>query len=509
MTGKQKNRKYILYWGVVLCCCFFINTPLYSEDSLPVAVSPKQEIRAVWLTTIYGLDWPHKPAATEAEAEKQQNELIAILDRLREANFNMVFLQVRQRGDVIYNSKIEPISRVISGKYGVESSYDPLAFAVEECHKRGMECHAWFVTFPVGTPARVRAQGSKSVVKRHPELCKLHKEEWYLDPGVSGTGDYILSLVQEVVDGYDIDGVHFDYIRYPEGAETFPDKKEYEASGKNMKLADWRRENINKIVARVYDWVKEVKPWVQVSSSPLGKYSRIEKVPNAGWTAFETVFQDPISWIGEGKQDMIVPMMYYKNNNFFPFVEHWAENTKDRLFVPGLGVYRMEAKDSNWAVDDIIEQLDYVRNFGSSGCAFFRCSNVFDNTKGLYDRLKDTYFKYPAQLPPLTWLSDSIPSAPQEIVVERLDDKLKLTWQEPDSLSESLTYTIYYTQSDSIDLGSSQAMIATGVRDTVAFIPIDPETEKLYTFCVTASNRYRLESVPSRETFYYLSEFVK
>ena len=125
---------------------------------------PKHEIRAIWLTTIYGLDWPHKPATSEAALKAQKQELCDILDRLAAANFNMVFLQVRMRGDVIYRSSIEPASRTFSGKYGVMPGYDPLAFAVEECHKRGMECHAWFVTFPVGTDKTVKEQGKLSVV---------------------------------------------------------------------------------------------------------------------------------------------------------------------------------------------------------------------------------------------------------------------------------------------------------------------------------------------------------
>ena len=270
--------------------------------------SPKHEIRAVWLTTIYGLDWPQKPATTEYGRKMQQQELCQILDRLKEANFNMVFVQVRMRGDVIYKSAIEPASKTFSGKYGVMPGYDPLAFVIEECHKRGMECHAWMVTFPVGTDKIVKEQGRNSVVKRMPSLCKRFNGEWYLDPGVPGTDQYILSLVKEIVNGYDVDGIHFDYIRYPEEAKKFPDRTAYNKSGKGMPLDEWRRSNITRMVSMIYDWVKGVKPWIQVSSSPLGKYSRIPKVPNAGWTAYESVYQDPGKWLQQGKHDMVVPM---------------------------------------------------------------------------------------------------------------------------------------------------------------------------------------------------------
>ena len=175
---------------------------------LQAADSPKYEIRAVWLTTVYGLDWPRFAANSEHSRKAQQEAVSDMLDRLQDANFNTVFFQVRLRGDVAYRSAIEPMSYVFSGKEGVSPGYDPLAYVIKECHQRGMECHAWFVTFPLGTDEFVRKLGKKSVVKRHPELCKKHKGEWYLDPGIPGTTDYILSLVREIVSNYDIDGIH-------------------------------------------------------------------------------------------------------------------------------------------------------------------------------------------------------------------------------------------------------------------------------------------------------------
>ena len=481
---------------------------LFSVATLAVE-PPKQEIRAVWLTTIYGLDWPHRPATSEREYQAQREALTDLLDRLADANFNMVFIQARLRGDVIYRSVIEPANKILTGKYGRMPDYDPLAFAVEECHKRGMECHAWFVTFPVGTEKNVREQGKLSVVKRHPKLCKLYNGEWYLDPGVPETADYILSLVKELVSGYDIDGIHFDYIRYPEQANRFPDKSVYRKYGKSMKMADWRRENINKMVFKIYDWVKQVKPWVQVSSSPLGKYSRIKEVPNAGWTAYESVYQDAAQWLLSGKQDMIVPMMYYLHENFFPFVDNWVENANGRMIVPGLGAYRLLEEEADWALTDLTDQIDYSRYFGGSGCSFFRCGNILSDVKGIYRELRDNYYKYPAQLPPLTWLNDSVPEAPNEIRVERLEGELKLSWDKPENEMQDLTYTVYYSLTDSIDTSSAQQILATNIHGTELYLPISAAYEQGYLFVVTSSTRYHIESLPSRETYYYLSKYVK
>lgn len=470
---------------------------------------PKKEVRAVWLTTVYGLDWPQRVAASEDSRKAQQEAVCGMLDRLQEANFNTVFFQVRMRGDVAYRSDIEPASAVFSGKYGRLPGYDPLAFMVAECHKRGLECHAWFVTFPVGSDKIVREQGRLSVVKRHPELCKHHKGEWFLDPGVPGTADYILKLVKEIVNGYDIDGIHFDYIRYPEAARSFPDKITYRKYGRKMRLEDWRRQNINRMVYRIYDWVKLVKPWVQVSSSPLGKYNRIPRVPNAGWTAYESVYQDAAQWLLAGKQDMIVPMMYYLHENFFPFVDNWVENANGRMIVPGLGAYRLLKEEADWTLTDLTDQIDYSRYFGGAGCSFFRCGNILSDEKGVYTELRDNYYRYPAQLPPLTWLNDSVPSAPEEIRVERLENELKLSWEKPAGEKQDLTYTVYYSLTDSIDTLSAQQMLATNIHGTELYLPVSPHREQGYLFVITSSTRYHIESLPSRETYYYLSKYIK
>ena len=322
------------------------------------------------------------------------------------------------------------------------------------------------------------------------------------------TTDYILSLVREIVSGYDIDGIHFDYIRYPEQAGTFPDKSQYRRSGRKSSLADWRRENINRMMSRVYDCVKRLKPWVQVSSSPLGKYGRVERMPNAGWTAYESVYQDPKRWLREGKQDMIVPMMYYLHDHFFPFVDDWVKDSGGRLVVPGLGAYRMEPDEANWALTDITDQIDYSRYFGGAGCAFFRCGNVLRNPKGLYEELRDRYYRYPAQLPPLAWLCDSVPAAPGEVRVERLGGELRLSWEKPAPDADA-TYTVYYSLTDSIDRSLARSILATRIQGNELYLPIDTTVERGYTFTVTASSRYRIEGPPARETYYYQSKYIK
>lgn len=216
---------------------------------------------------VYGLDWPRTRATTPEGIRKQQAELVEILDKLKAANFNTVLFQTRTRGDVLYQSAIEPYNSILTGKVGGNPGYDPLAFAIAECHKRGMECHAWMVTIPLGNRKHVAALGKESVTKRKPAICVPYKREYFLNPGHPQTKEYLMSLVREVVERYDVDGVHFDYLRYPEHALRFSDSYTYRKYGNGRDLAQWRRDNITEIVRYLYKGVKALKPWVKDSTA--------------------------------------------------------------------------------------------------------------------------------------------------------------------------------------------------------------------------------------------------
>jgi len=183
--------------------------------------------------------------------------------------------------------------------------------------------------------------------KKHPQLVTFYKNQWYLDPGNPKTDDYLLSIVKEIVTNYDVDGIHFDYIRYPANCTNFFDQSEYNRYGKSEPRDNWRRSNINRFVGKVYDWVKSIKPWVMISSSPVGRYRPLLHNPNDGWTAYNNVYQDPIQWLNEGKHDAIFPMMYYRDKLFYPYLNDWVENSKGRFVVPGLGIYQFKNWDGN------------------------------------------------------------------------------------------------------------------------------------------------------------------
>lgn len=460
---------------------------------------PTTEIRAVWLATSWGLDWPTQ-GTTVAQ---QKTELCNMLDELRRLNFNIVFFQARARGTTFYHSTIEPQDSYFNKKEG----FDPLAFAVEECHKRGMECHAWIVTFPLKSEKRaVSKKQQVALAKKYPDNYKLvNSIQWYLDPGHPKTKALILNLTKEIVTKYDVDGVHYDYIRYPNNDMTFPDNDTFKKYGQGMTLYDWRRSNINNIVSSIYDMVKSIKPWVQVSSSPLGRYRPLPHKSNDGWTAYKTVFQDAGGWLKSGKQDMLFPMMYYRDELFDPFVDDWIANSNGRPVTPGLGAYQMMKEEKDWPLSDIIKQMHYARENKTGGQAYFRAKNITQNLKGLKDSIR-TFYAYPAKLPPLKWLDNVAPNSPLDLQVYRQPDgKLRIEWNAPDD-TEGFTFTVYYSTEEQVNQDDPKYILATGIRGHSITLPIATGNYGFY-YSVTASDRFHNESVPCFSAFFSHSAY--
>jgi uncharacterized lipoprotein YddW (UPF0748 family) len=457
--------------------------------------SPKCEVRATWLTTLGGMDWPRAKATNAAGVERQKRELTDILDRLQHAGFNTVLMQTRLRGDVIYPSAIETWAESLTGHTGQHPGYDPLAFAIEECHRRGMELHAWVVTIPVGNTRQVKLLGKQSVVKKQRALCKLFKDSWYLDPGNPATETYLSSLVKEIVSRYDVDGIHFDYIRYPEQGEKFPDSDTFRRYGKGKDLRTWRRDNVTRIVRRLYTDIKALKPWVKVTSAPVGKFQDTNRYPSKGWNAYSAVYQDAQGWLREGIHDGLFPMMYFRGNHFYPFAIDWQEHACGRWIVPGLGVYFLSEREGNWPLDEVVRQIAFSRRIGLQGEAFFRNRFLLDNVKGVLDELEERIYCYPAAVPPMTWMGVPAPAAPTEGKYTLLPDgRITLEWKEAAPASEGIYYRLYASNSYPIDTNDGRNLLEVRWEgDTYEFRPQSPWELKRH-YAVTAVNRYGMES---------------
>lgn len=464
--------------------------------SANIKASSKYEIRAAWITTIGGLDWPTVKATSAYGIKRQKEELCKQLDMLKEANFNTVLFQTRLRGDVIYPSIYETFAESLAGKTGRNPGYDPLKFAIEECHKRGMEIHAWMVCIPAGNDRQVKLLGNQSVVKKKPAMCIHFKNAWYLDPGNPETAKYLAAIAKEITMNYDIDGIHLDYIRYPENGENFPDGKTFRKYGKGKTISQWRRDNITSIVREIYNDVKRIKPWVKVSSSPVGKYNDTRRYSSKGWNAFNAVYQDAKLWLETGIHDAVFPMMYFRNNQFYPFALDWEENKHGRFVVPGLGIYFLKQKAHEWDINEIIRQIYFTRRNRLDGQAFFRNEFLMKNTCGLTDSLKCRFYTYPAAVPPMVWQDSIAPAQPVNGVISFRNDSVMINWDKADSSkTEEASYRIYASDFYPVDINDGKNIIC--LKHGSNSFSYSLKAGKIKRFwAITATDRYGNESSP-------------
>ena len=439
----------------------------------------KHEVRAVWLTTIGGIDWPRSYAHDGMGIRQQQEQLCHILDRLKAVNVNTVLLQTRVRATTIYPSDIEPWDGCLSGKPGKSPGYDALQYAIDECHKRGMELHAWVVTIPVG---KWNTYGCQQLRRRYGSLIKHIGEEGYMDPESSQTADYIARMCEEMTRRYDIDGIHLDYIRYP---ETWRGRKS--------------PEYITRIVEAIHRKVKFYKPWVKLSCSPIGKYDDLKRYPSRGWNARRTVAQDAQGWLQQGLMDQLYPMMYFQGNNFYPFAIDWQEHSYGRTIVSGLGIYMLHPHEGKWQMDEVQRQLNVTRQVGLGHC-YFRAKFLLDNVKGVYDYVRN-YDRHPALIPPMTWAQQQVPDAPTTLQVTHTTQGDMLTWSGARDRSDGpyLLYNIYASREKPVDTNNPENLIATRYLWQQLTIPRQGIKGQPLHYAVTATDRYGNESAALQE----------
>jgi len=482
---------------LVLCSALSLLLACYSAPQAkslhePITPAVRYEVRAVWLTTLMGLDWPQRPARTPESSAAQRADLVKMLDRLQAVGINTIFFQTRLRATTAYTSAIEPWSDVFTGQAGKAPDYDPLRFVIDECHQRGIELHAWVVAFPVGTSAANKQLRKRALPKRKPNLCMKCGDQWMMNPGVPETADYLAAICKEIVENYDVDGIHLDYIRYPEPAIPFNDRQTYLRYGGGKSLAVWRGENVDRCVQRVSQAVKAVRPWIKLSCSPVGKYADLPRYSSKGWNARDAVYQDAQKWLREGWMDWLCPMMYFDGNNFYPFLADWNEHAAGRLIVPGLGIYFLNPREKNWRLTVITRQLRVIRQEGTGGAAFFRAKFLLDNEKGLYDWLTHQYYTQPALVPPMTW-ADSIPPRTPHLEKRIEGNTLRLTWEK---IAEDtpIYYNVYR-----LDSTYGDVLLARRLRDTHFEQLLTLPALKHSRYVVTAVDAYGNGSTPQSE----------
>ncbi|WP_308993589.1 family 10 glycosylhydrolase [Mariniflexile litorale] len=425
----------------------------------------KGELRGVFLPSISSLSWPTNRKATPAE---QQAELITILDNLKANGYNTVFLQVRPECDALYASEIDPWSYWLTGTQGKAPSplWDPLEFAVTEAHVRGLDLHAWLNPYRVKQTSAMEL-APNNVAKLHPTWtfqAKLdHTDKALtlkmLNPGLPAVRDYIVSVIQDIANRYDIDGIHFDDYFYPySGMETTPQDAQTYIDNNPTCIAtieDWRRNNVNLMIGMVYDTLQTINisknKNIVFGVSPFGIWKSGTPSNISGTSSFNALFCDPIAWLNSGKVDYLAPQLYWKitkAQDYIALSKWWNDQAKlysKQLYV-SQGYYRMDYTNP-WEISEIQNQINHNRQphmDATFGQIAYSYTVIKNNLKGLNGTLNSTQFKYKSFAPPILGLGkDNIcPIKPANIRFE----PFKILWDTPEAASDGdlpVKYVVY------------------------------------------------------------------
>jgi uncharacterized lipoprotein YddW (UPF0748 family) len=426
-----------------------------------------REFRAAWVSTVANIDWPSRK---DLNVSQQRAEIIAIVNRAKELNLNALILQVRPSADAIYPSAIEPWSEFLTGEQGRAPSpfYDPLKLWIDEAHERGIELHAWF------NPYRARHIAAKSPMARNhigvtnPAVVKSYGGYLWMDPGEAAAAKQTLDVVLDVVRRYDVDGVHIDDYFYPypvpvagststtatpPAEQDFPDDAAWQAfvkSGGKLNRADWRRQNVNALIERMHEGIHREKQWVKFGISPfgLGKPDR-RPAGIVGFSQYDKLYADVELWLSKGWLDYLAPQLYWPIDQapqaFGVLLDYWTrENTQSRHVWSGLYTSRIDATPKSWQPQEIVNQIKLVRTRAQAvpttrGQIQFSMVTLMQNRKSIGDELKAQLYSAPALIPATPWLESAAPPAPQIMLEQRKNVRVKITPGNINSAAQSAT----------------------------------------------------------------------
>lgn len=443
----------IIVSGLLVLAAVFFCSPLTGQipaknRGMP---SPMREFRAAWVATVDNINWPSKPGLSTAD---QQNEALALLDFLRDHHFNAVIFQVRPQADALYPSELEPWSYYLTGAQGIapDPYYDPLAFWIEEAHKRGLELHVWLNPYRAHHVAAGEVEAPSLVNKMPESVVKLKEGYWWFDPAKQSTQDHSAAVVMDIVKRYDIDGVHFDdyfypYESYNEGAD-FPDDDSwaaYQRGGGILSRGDWRREHVNRFIERVYRQIKAEKRHVKFGLSPFGIWRPGYPEGIAGMDQYDKLYADAKLWLNEGWIDYFTPQLYWPISQIpqsFPVLLGWwqQENTHGRHLWPGMNVGRGRDEAN---LKEITNQIMITRGMvpDSKGGVHWSISSLTRNPVLAGGLLAGPYKKQ-ALVPASPWLGSDAPEAPSVALDDR-GREVRVSWRHP-QVKNVFKWVIYY-----------------------------------------------------------------
>lgn len=375
-----------------------------------------QEFRGVWIATVDNIDWPSRKGLP---VDSQKAEFIRILDMHQRNGMNAVVMQIRPATDAFYPSPYEPWSEWLTGKQGRPPMpyYDPLEFMIEESHKRGMEFHAWCNPYRADFKIAKASIGPSHITRIHPEWFVTYGDKKYFDPGNKEAQQFVVNVIRDVVSRYKVDAIHFDDYFYPYRitGKDFPDSISYAQYGKNMKRDDWRRSNVDSIIFKLYQTIRNTKSNVKFGISPFGVWRNASadargSQTKAGQTNYDDLYADILLWLQQGWIDYVAPQLYWEFGHsaaaYETLIDWWSKNTYGKHCYIGLGIYRAGSNEA-WKDSTLIpRQIDLLRNTPNMhGMIFFSSKSFNRNPNGWNDTLRNIYFRSPAIVPKMEWMN--------------------------------------------------------------------------------------------------------
>ena len=398
---------------ILLLLIFFINfNYVSSQETYP------REFRGVWVATVGNIDWP---SAKNLSSDQQKKEILNLLNLFKSLNFNAIVFQIRPSADAFYNSKYEPWSFYLNGENDKAPFpyYDPLAFIIEETHKRGMEFHAWLNPYRAVVNYKEYRSNPFPLTYEKPEWFINHGTNKYFDPGLPEVRAYTNKVVTDIVQHYDIDAIHFDDYFYPYKIkdEVFDDLRSFKAYGGDFypdQLENWRRENVNRIIQELHHTIKTMKPWVQFGISPFGVWRNQSddlrgSATEAGQTNYDDLYADIVLWMKNGWVDYILPQAYWhighEKADYKEVVEWWSRNSYSTNLYIGHGLYKLGKMNENqaWKVQNptqIERQLELNKQIPNiKGSVFFSAKSLIQNPYQIKGILENNFYQNPILQP--------------------------------------------------------------------------------------------------------------
>jgi len=374
----------------------------------------KSEFRAAWVATVDNIDWPSKKGLP---ADSQRAEFIRLADMHQRNGMNALIVQIRPATDAFYPSPYEPWSEWLTGVQGRPPFpyYDPLAFMIEETHKRGMDFHAWCNPYRAVFNIGKSSISPFHITRTKPDWFLDYGGKRYFDPGNKEVQEFLTNVIKDVLTRYDVDAIHFDDYFYPYKVpgKDFPDEVSFRNHGKGMIKDDWRRSNVDSIIYKLANVIREVKPTCKFGISPFGVWRNADKDPrgsktNAGQTNYDDLYADILLWLKKGWIDYVAPQLYWEfGHKAAPYevlIDWWSKNTFGKHCYIGLGIYRAGSNTSWKDYSQLPRQIELLRNTPNiHGAIFFSSKTFAQNPNGWSDSLRLKYYAEPAEIPAMEW----------------------------------------------------------------------------------------------------------